>query len=159
MTRPTVADAERWTPDALREAADAWDAAATDVHAHVEIAVQGVDASREFWTGSAAQGARLNALDVGRASEALARAMVMAAVAARDGADQIAAAQADVLARVADARADGFAVGDDGVVVAPPASPLLVALSGGDAAVACDLLTLRAAELTQADRRGSGPPR
>ncbi len=149
MTRPTVADAERWTPDALREAADAWDAAATDVHAHVEIAVQGVDESREFWTGSAAQGARLNALDVGRASQALARAMVMAAVAARDGANQIAAAQADVLARVADARADGFSVGDDGVVVAPPASPLLVALSGGDVAVACDLLTVRAAELTR----------
>ncbi len=149
MTRPTVADAERWTPDALREAADAWDAAATDVHAQVEIAVQGVDASREFWTGSAAQGARLNALDVGRASQALARAMVMAAVAARDGADQIAAAQADVLARVADARADGFAVGDDGAVAASPASPLLVALSGGDAAVADDLLALRAAELTR----------
>jgi hypothetical protein len=110
--------------------------------------VQGVDASREFWTGSAAQAARRDALDVGRASQALARAIVMAAVAARDGADQIAAARADVLARVADARADGFAVGNDGAVVAPPASPLLVALSGGDAAVAGDLLTLRAAELT-----------
>jgi uncharacterized protein YukE len=149
VSRPTVADAERWTPDALREAADAWDAAATDLHAHVETAVQDVDASREFWTGSAARSARLNALDVGRASQSLARAMVMAAVAARDGADQIAAAQADVLARVTDARADGFAVGDDGAVVAPPASSLLVALSGGDAAVAGDLLALRAAELTR----------
>ena len=108
MTRPTLTDAERWTPDALREAADAWDAAATDVHAQVEIAVQGVDASREFWTGSAAQAARRHALDVGRASDAVARATVMAAVAARDGADQIVLAQADVLARVADARADGF---------------------------------------------------
>ena len=97
MTRPTLTDAERWTPDALREAADAWDAAAADVHAGVEIAVQGVDASREFWTGSAAEAARRHALDVGRASDAVARATVMAAVAARDGADQIAAAQAKVL--------------------------------------------------------------
>ena len=149
MTRPTLTDAERWTPDALREAADAWDAAAADVHAGVEIAVQGVDASREFWTGSAAEAARRHALDVGRASDAVARATVMAAVAARDGADQIAAAQAKVLTRVADARADGFAVSDDGTVVAPPASPLLVALSGGDGAVAGDLLALRAAELTR----------
>ena len=149
MTRPTVTDAERWTPDALCEAADAWDAAATDLHAQVEIAVQGVDSSREFWTGAAAEGARHNALDVGRASQALARAIVMAAVAARDGAEQIAEAQADVLARVAGARTDGFEVGDDGTVVAPPPTPLLVALSGGDTAVAGDLLALRAAELTR----------
>jgi len=149
VTRPSLTDAQRWTPDALREAADAWDAAATDVHAQVEIAVQGVDASREFWTGSAAESARRNAHDVGRVSQALARAIVMAAVAARDGADQIAAAQAEVLARVAGARAGGFSVGDDGSVTAPPSSPLLVALSGGDAAVAGDLLALRAAELTR----------
>ena len=44
---------------------------------------------RKVWTGSAAEAARAEVLAVGRASDALARAMVLAAVAARDAADQI----------------------------------------------------------------------
>ena len=91
---------------------------------------------------------------VGRASDALARAMVMAAVAARDGADQIAAARDRVLDLVAAAESEGFAVADDGTVSmdAGPTS-LLVALSGGDASVAADLLALRARRADPADRR------
>ena len=36
MTRPTVAQAEEWNPDALRETADDWDAAATELAARVD---------------------------------------------------------------------------------------------------------------------------
>jgi Alpha/beta hydrolase len=149
VTRPTVSQAEAWRPDALREAADSWYAAATDVHAKVDIAVRGVGSSHDFWTGSGAQAARQQALQLGRVSDALARAMVMAAVAARDGADQIAAARADVLARVAAARAEGFVVGDDGSAAASNPPPLLVALSGGDAGVAREVLALRGVEVAR----------
>ena len=75
--------------------------------------------------------------------------LVIASVAARDGADQIAAAQTSLLTRVAEARDGGFDVADDGAVsirAGPP--PLLVALSGGDPVVAHDMLTMRADELS-----------
>jgi Alpha/beta hydrolase len=150
VTRPTVTQAEAWRPDSLRAAAERWYAAATDVHSRIEIAVQGVGSTREFWTGSAADAARRGALGVGDASGAVARAMVLASVAARDGADQIALAQAEVMGLVATARTEGFAVADEGVVsVEAAASPLLVALSGGDDAVAHDMLHVRAGELTR----------
>jgi hypothetical protein len=70
--------------------------------------------------------------------------------AARDGAGQIAAAQARVLDVVAAATGEGFAVADDGTVT-PDAAPqeLLVALAGGDAGVARDLLAVRARELSR----------
>jgi hypothetical protein len=147
VTRPTVSQAEAWRPDTLREAADSWYAAATDVHAKVDVAVRGVRSSQDFWTGAAADAARQQALELGHASDALARAMVLAAVAARDGADQIAAARADVLARVAAARAEGFVVGDDGSAAASNPPPLLIALSGGDAGVAREVLALRGVEV------------
>src|SRR6478672_2000765 len=106
VTRPTVSDAQAWQPNSLREAADSWQAAARDVHADIEVAVQGVASTHEVWTGSAAQAARGEALALGRASDALARAMVMAAVAARGGADQIAAARDRVLDLVAAAESE-----------------------------------------------------
>jgi Alpha/beta hydrolase len=149
VTRPTVSQAEAWRPDSLREAADSWYAAAMNVHTEIDIAVAGVESSHDFWTGSAADAARQQALELGCASDALARAMVMAAVAAQDGAGQLEAARADVMARVDAARVEGFAVADDGtasVLADPP--PLLVALSGGSPDVAHDMLTVRAAELT-----------
>ena len=150
MTRPTVSQAEAWRPDSLREAADDWYAVANDVHASVDIAVRGVESSDAFWTGSAAETVRQEVFAVGHASDAVARAMVGAAVAARDGAEQITTARADVLGVVATARSQGFSVGDDGSVsVGDDVSPLLVALSGGDEAVARDMLTMRAGELTR----------
>ncbi len=149
MTRPTVSQAEAWRPDALREAADSWYAAAMEVHTEIDVAVAGVESSHDFWTGLAADAARQQALELGRASDALARAMVMAAVAARDGAEQLEAARTDVLGRVAAALAEGFAVADDGTVsVRADPPPLLVALSGGSSGVARDMLALRAAELS-----------
>ena len=150
MRRPTVTQAEAWRPDALRQLADAWDAAARQMRTHVDSVGREVNRSRDFWTGSAADTARETVRSIAADGDAVARSLVTAAVAARDGADQIATAQTDVLARVAAAHTDGFGVGDDGSA-SPPADPqpLLVALSGGSAGVAGDLLALRATELTR----------
>ena len=93
-----------------------------------------VSRSNEFWTGATADAARDNARGIAAAGDDAARHLVIASVAARDGADQIAAAQTSLLTRVAEARDGGFDVADDGAVsirAGPP--PLLVALSGGDA--------------------------
>ena len=57
VTRPTVAQAEGWRPDALRRLADDWDEAARNLRAHVDAVVSEVKASRDFWTGSAADSA------------------------------------------------------------------------------------------------------
>ncbi|WP_006245292.1 alpha/beta hydrolase [Mycolicibacterium tusciae] len=150
MTRPTVSDAQAWQPDSLRDAAVSWRAAATDIHADIEFAVQGVVATRKVWIGSAAEAARAEVRNVGQASDALSRAMVLAAVAAGDAADQITIARAAVLDLVASAESEGFVVADDGTVSVHDApTPLLIALSGGDSGVARDLLRVRAEELTR----------
>jgi hypothetical protein len=150
MTRPTVSQAQAWRPDALREAADSWYVEATDVHAMVDSAVRDLESTSGWWSGSAADAARQAAAAVGRASDAVARAMVLASVAARDGAERVVEARADVLAIVGEAVAEGFEVGDDGSVSARShPSELLVVLSGGDAVVARELLDLRAGELTR----------
>ena len=150
MTRPTVAQAEGWRPDALRRLAEDWDEGAQYLRAHVDAVVSEVKASRDFWAGSAADSVHERAGTMVAVADAVARALVTAAVAARDGADEIAEAQADVLGRVAAARAEGFVVGDDGSA-SPPAepSPLLVSVCGGNSRLAHDLLALRSAELTR----------
>lgn len=148
-TRPTVSQAERWRPDDLREFADQLCAAAADVNIRIEATVAGVVASADFWTGSAAEAARREARSIGKESDAVARVAVRAAVAASDGAQQIALARDAVLARVADATSEGFLVGDDGSVSggADP-TPLLVALAGGDDGVARGMLAVRADALS-----------
>lgn len=150
MTRPTVSEAQAWQPDSLYDAAVSWQAVATNIHADLEIAVQGVAGTHRVWIGSAAEAARADVLNVGQASDALSRAMVLAAVAAADAANQITAARNAVLDLVSAAEAAGFAVADDGTVSLHDApTSLLVALSGGDAGVASDLLGVRAEELTR----------
>lgn len=145
MTRPTVSQAEAWQPEALRRLADTWDGAVADLIAKVDTLAFAVDS----WSGDAADAAHQRASTIAAAGDAAARALVSASVAARDGADQIASARADVLARIAAARGEGFAVADDGSVSVPAdPPPLLVALSGGDPDVARDMLAMRAVELT-----------
>jgi Alpha/beta hydrolase len=149
VTRPTVAQAEAWRPDALRRLADGWDEAARLLTTHVDTVMADIRRSRDFWSGATADVAQHDAENIAAAGDAAARSLVMGSVAARDGADQIAAAQLSVQTLVTEARTTGFAVADDGTVsirAGPP--PLLVALSGGDAAVARDMLTLQASELS-----------
>jgi hypothetical protein len=150
VTRPTVSQADAWRPDSLRRLADGWDDAARQVATHVDTIMRAIRRSHEFWTGATADAARDTARGIAAAGDAAARHLVIASVAARDGADQIAAAQSSVQARVAEARDGGFDVADDGTVsirAGPP--PLLVALSGGDPAVARVMLTTRASALSK----------
>ena len=143
MTRPTVAQAEAWQPDSLRRTADGWDAAAADLQARVDAVLHGIQGSRDFWTGSAAEAARRDGGTVAAGGAVATRCLITAAVAARDGAEQIGSAKADVLDLVATARTEGFAVADDGSVTGGTASPLLVVLAGGSPPVTCDMLTAR----------------
>jgi hypothetical protein len=146
VTRPTVSQAEAWQPDALRRLADGWDAAARRLGAYVDTVTAD---TRDIWMGAAAETARDRAKTIAAEGDAATRALVVASVAAHDGADRIAAARSDVMARVAHARAEGFTVDDAGSVSArdgPP--PLLIALSGGDPGVAGAMLRVRAAELS-----------
>lgn len=149
MSRPTVAQAEAWRPDSLRHAADAWDRAALDLQIRVDSVVRGVDGSHDFWTGSAAEAARHQAGPIAAGGAAVARSLITAAVAARDGADQITTAQVGVRATLAVARGEGLFVGDDGHVSTADPPPLLTALSGGALEVARALQALRANELTR----------
>jgi uncharacterized protein YukE len=141
MTRPTVAQAQAWKPDALRITADEWDAAAADLQARVDAVVREINGSRDFWTGSAADAARGNGGTIASGGALASRCLITAAVAARDGAEQMGSARDHVLALVTAARAEGFTVAEDGSVTGGDTSPLLVSLAGGSTQVTTELLT------------------
>lgn len=145
MTRPTLGQAEAWRPTALSRLADGWGDHARFVSAHADS----LAAEFSFWTGAAAETARQQAKTIVATADTVSRALVLAAAAARDGADQLTLARADVVALASTAREEGFAVDDTGsVAVHAPPSTLLVAMSGGVPSVAVEMLAVRAAELT-----------
>lgn len=143
MTRPSVAQAQGWRPDALRKTADDWDSAASDLQARVDAVARRITRSRDFWSGSAADAARGHGDTIAAGGALAARCLITAAVAARDGAAQVGSARDDVLALVAAARAEGFAVGDDGVVTGGGPAPLLVTLTGGSPQLTTEVITAR----------------
>ncbi|MDG4666569.1 alpha/beta hydrolase [Mycobacterium sp. 236(2023)] len=148
MSRPTVSLAQQWRPEALLTLARDWDAAARRLRGRVDDAVADADRSHDYWTGTAADAARESTRLISSDAALVARRLVVASVAARDGSVQMVAARDEVLAGVDAALRDGFAVADDGsVTVAAAASPLLVVLAGGDDAVADEMRGVRAAEL------------
>lgn len=148
MTRPTVTQAEAWQPDALHRLADEWDYAARRLIDLVDDAAADAQRSRDYWTGASADAAREHAARIAADTEAVVRVLILASVAAHDGADQMAATRADVMAWVDSARSDGFAVADDGsVTVDADPSPLLVLLAGGDPATAEELRDARSTQL------------
>jgi Alpha/beta hydrolase len=150
VTRPTVSQAEAWQPDSLQRLADGWDDAARILATHVDTVMREIRRSNEFWTGATADAARDNAQGIAAAGDDAARRLVVASVAARDGAGQIAAARTSLQTRVAQARGGGFDVADDASVsIRADPSALLIALSGGDSVVARDMLTTRAATLSK----------
>ncbi|MGE5696707.1 MAG: alpha/beta hydrolase [Candidatus Sericytochromatia bacterium] len=148
--RATLSQAKSWNPDSLRHAADAWDAAASDTKREFDVVVQGVDETHDFWNGDAANAARERVAKLGGEASTLARALVAAAVAARDGADVISAARDDVLGSVNAVQALGFSVADDGTVT-PPAQPpkVLVEQSGGNIDVVTEVLRQAADRYTR----------
>jgi hypothetical protein len=111
VTRPTVAQALAWRPDALRELAAGWDAAADAVRANV------VDSPANS-QGQAADAASVRMRTLAKQADAVVSTLATAAAAARAGCDRITAARAEVLSRVAGATALGFVVADDGSVAA-----------------------------------------
>ncbi|CAN3129461.1 alpha/beta hydrolase [Mycobacterium sp. smrl_JER01] len=154
MILPTVAAALRWRPEALLGTAAGWEETARGLTAHTDSTVDEADASREYWDGAAAEAARDRAHVIAAGAAEVARRLVTAAVAARDGAAQLAGARDDVLAQVEQAGRDGFVVADDGAVsVGADPSALLVLLAGGQDTLAADMLQLRAAALS--DRIGA----
>jgi hypothetical protein len=150
MSRPSLIQARAWRPDALRELADSWDEAARVIHGEATAASKAGQGTGPVWSGSSADAARHDAEGFAAEGDAIARALVLAAVAARDGAGQLAVAQAHVEALVEVAGEEGFLVGDDGSVLpAAPPSALLIMLAGNDAGVAVDLLAARGTELSR----------
>jgi hypothetical protein len=149
MSRPTLTQASQWRPEGLRRLADSWDETARVIHAHVVAASRAGQDTGPVWAGASGDAARHDAKVFAVNGDAVARALVLAAVAARDGAEQITVAKSDVAARVDVARAEGFLVGDDGSVV-PDAAPstLLITLSGNDVGVAAQMLVGRATVLS-----------
>lgn len=150
MSRPSLTTALAWRPDALRRLADSWDQTARIIHGEAAAASEAGQNTGAVWSGASADAARHDAATFAAEGDGIARALVLAAVAARDGAGQLAAALADVQAHVEAARREGFLVGDDGSAV-PAAAPsaLLIMLAGNDPGVAVDLLAARGTELSR----------
>ena len=142
MSRPTVAQAESWNPDALRETADDWDAAADDLRTRIDAAVRAIDGSRDFWSGSAAEAARGHGATISASGAFATGCLITAAVAARDGAAQMGSARSDLLAVLSAARADGFRVADDGAVTLGGVAPAGLA-DRRQRAATTDVLTAR----------------
>lgn len=138
MVHPSVSQARAWHPEALRGLADAWDVAAGQVRsASPEV--------RPAGTGAALDAARAAIDGIDRSATSAARSLVAAAVAARCGADRIAAARGAVLEAVESATTTGYGVSDDGAVTPPPSGPELLEVLGG--AHADVLLASRATQL------------
>ncbi|CAN5453381.1 hypothetical protein BH09ACT7_BH09ACT7_21120 [soil metagenome] len=121
MTRPTVSQAHRWRPEALTDLADGWDSAAGRLQAEVDGLTRATAQNREQWTGAAAGGAWGRLAEISSAATTVVHGLTAAAAAARDGASRIGRARDAVLTAVADARAGGYSVADDGTVSAPEA--------------------------------------
>lgn len=121
-----------------------------DIRREFDVVVQGMHDTHDFWAGDAAEAARERAARMGADAARLARALVAAAVAARDGADVIAAARDDVLGTVAAVQSRGFAVTDDGTVTPPAQPPLpVLATAGGNMQIAQEVLRSGAEEFTR----------
>lgn len=149
MTRPGVAQVRSWDPAALSQVAAEWEDAARRLVADVDAVLAEIEGGGHRWTGTAAEAAAGRARRLAGQVEAAARILVTAAVAAADGAEQIAAARHHVLALVEVAHRDGLSVADDGTVQpGPGAGPLLRMLAGGDPGAAADMLAARAARLS-----------
>ena len=137
MSRPTVAQAESWNPDALRETADDWDAAADDLRTRIDAAVRAIDGSRDFWSGSAAEAARGHGATISASGAFATRCLITAAVAARDGATRW--VRPDDLLVLRPRRADSRSP----TTARHRSSPLLVSLTGGSAQVTAEVLDAR----------------
>ncbi|MBX7453002.1 alpha/beta hydrolase family protein [Mycolicibacterium sp. 3033] len=148
MSAPTVSQARTWRPGALTELSTAWDAVARRVDDAADDVAALTEAGRDYWAGHSADAAAERARETAAAAAARARALITASVAARDGSQQIFSARIGLLDIVETAHRDGFVVADDGSVTHTGiANPVLVAMAGGSAAAAAQMLEVRGAHL------------
>jgi hypothetical protein len=117
VNRPTVAQAQDWRPEALRQTGRRWDAMARRLRA--DSASFAAATHMQAWEGASADAADSHAGEVTARADAAARALSAASATAGHGADQLAAARGDVLDAVDEARGEGFAVADDGSLTGP----------------------------------------
>jgi hypothetical protein len=147
VNRPTVSQAGQWNPDALRDVAEAWEAAAG--HLQAEAHANPVD---DGWAGSAATAGNDKMAAITRSTTDAARRLVAAAAAARNGAERIGTARQAVLTAVADASAAAFTIADDGTAApadGAAADPTLRLMCGGERSAIDAMLDTRATELTR----------
>ncbi|WP_328357335.1 alpha/beta hydrolase family protein [Mycobacterium sp. NBC_00419] len=148
MSGPTVSQALGWQPARLGDLAQEWEATAGRLQSHADAVEHAMQTT--WWSGAGADAARRGLAPTAAGLRELCRALVLAAAEARDAQQALTTAREQVVADLAEARADGCSVSDDGAV-APPASPseLLVACSGGSPTAAMTMLTVRADHLTR----------
>jgi hypothetical protein len=150
VTHPDVAQVLAWRPEALTELAEEWDSAAARLQAKADTVDDAMAGTSGVFTGSAAGAAQHAIGPTAAGLRRMCRALILAAAEARDAADVVGRGRDRVLAVLADARAEGCPVADDGTV-GPPSEPsaLLVICSGGSDTAARAMLDERAAELTR----------
>ena len=142
MTRPTVAQAEAWKPDALRETADDWDAAAADLQrTRRRRRCAESTAAATSGPGRPPRPPAVTAATISAGGAVATRCLITAAVAARDGAD----ADGFGARRRAGCWSARLGPTDSRSPTTAPSpavrtSPLLVSLAGGSAPVTRDVL-------------------
>ncbi|QCQ93021.1 alpha/beta hydrolase [Rhodococcus sp. SGAir0479] len=121
MTAPSVSHAGAWGPQVLVRQAQQWRRAGALLDVGMDDVGRAVDATGDFWGGSAADAARAQAAEIRAMGARTGSVLHAAALAADEAAVHLGRARDEVLDAVGAARAEGFEVGDDGTVgVAPP---------------------------------------
>ena len=119
MTRPSLAQAVAWRPEALTELGAEWDAAAGRLQSAADI-VDGTLRPND-WTGAAARAAGEAISPAIEELRQMCRALVIAAAEARDAALTIGAGPRPRPGGARRGAASGCPVADDGTVEPPPA--------------------------------------
>lgn len=110
----TVAHVLNWDTATLTARGDAWSTQASSLTSFDDTRYRAVDASRDFWTGSAAEAMRSKHEAVRTSTKAFITALQNGASAAQAGASSLESAKGAVVNAVRAAQANGYEVGDDG---------------------------------------------
>ncbi|MFE1592273.1 WXG100 family type VII secretion target [Nocardia sp. NPDC058705] len=112
----TVAQVMAWAPTILTALGDTWSSQAQKLTTFDDAQYRAVDASRDFWTGSAADAMRARHDEMRTTTRTFVTALQDGATAAQSGAGTLDAARSAVANAVKSAESNGYEVGDDGAV-------------------------------------------
>ncbi|RVW03192.1 WXG100 family type VII secretion target [Rhodococcus spongiicola] len=112
----TVSEVTGWTPESLRTTAEGIDAIVTGLDGQFDSVAAEQDALAETWHGAAATAAAERVVQEKSLGRAVAGALEEVAAQFREAAAIVDGARSHLVSVVADARARGFAVEDDGWV-------------------------------------------